>query len=76
MTGIAASTGSACSSAELKPSYVLKAIGHSDELARASIRLSLGRFTTYDEVKRVAEELKTKVPALQASGGMWQVKKY
>ena len=75
LTGIAASTGSACSSAELKPSYVLKAIGHSDELARASIRLSLGRFTTYDEVKRVAEELKTKVAALQASGGMWQVRK-
>lgn len=75
LSGIAASTGSACSSAELKPSYVLKAIGHSDELARASIRLSLGRFTTEEEVKRVAEELKTKVAALKASGSMWQIKK-
>ena len=75
LSGIAASTGSACSSAELKPSYVLKAIGHSDELARASIRLSLGRFTTEEEVKRVAEEIKTKVAALKASGCMWQIKK-
>ena len=75
LSGIAASTGSACSSAELKPSYVLKAIGHSDELARASIRLSLGRFTTEQEVKQAADELKTKVAALQASGSMWQVRK-
>lgn len=74
LSGIAASTGSACSSAQLQPSYVLKAIGHSDELARASIRLSLGRFTTEDEVKKVADELKLKIAALKASCGKWQIK--
>ena len=65
LTGIAASTGSACSSASLEPSYVLKAIGHSDELARASLRLSFGRFTTDAEVEKLITELNSKVPALQ-----------
>lgn len=75
LSGIAASTGSACSSANLKPSYILKAIGHSDELARASIRLSFGRFTTEEDIDRVIEEITTKVPALVEAGSMWNVKK-
>lgn len=65
LSGIAASTGSACSSAELKPSYILKAIGHSDALARASLRLSLGRFTTGEEIDRAIAELKSKLPKLR-----------
>lgn len=53
----ACSSGSACSSAELKPSYVLTAMGLSDELARASLRLSVGRFTTREEVERAARDI-------------------
>ena len=63
--GIAASAGSACASADLKPSYILTAIGHSDELARASIRLSLGRFTTAEEIDLAIKELQQKIPALK-----------
>jgi cysteine desulfurase len=55
--GVAVSTGSACSSAELEPSYVLKALGLSDERAAASIRIGLGRMTTASEVDRAADLL-------------------
>lgn len=72
---IAASTGSACSSANLKPSYILKAVGLSDDEARASIRLSFGRFTTEDDIDVVIDEITTKVPALIEQGSMWNVKK-
>ncbi len=65
LNGIAASAGSACASADLKPSYILTAIGHSDELARASIRLSLGRFTTSEEIDLAIKELQQKIPALK-----------
>ncbi len=65
LNGIAASAGSACASADLKPSYILTAIGHSDELARASIRLSLGRFTTAEEIDLAIKELQQKIPALK-----------
>ncbi len=74
LSEIAASTGSACSSANLEPSYILKAIGHSDNLARASIRLSFGRFTKDSEIDTVIEEIKTKIPKLQEAGSMWKVK--
>ena len=53
----ACSSGSACSSAELKPSYVLTAMGLSDDDARASLRLSVGRFTTEDDIKRAAADI-------------------
>ncbi|MGH6988861.1 MAG: cysteine desulfurase family protein [Stellaceae bacterium] len=55
--GVAVSTGSACSSAELEPSYVLRALGLSDARAAASIRIGLGRMTTADEVDRAADLL-------------------
>lgn len=65
LNGIAASTGSACSSSDLKPSYILKAIGLSDEMARASLRLSIGRFTTDEEIDRAIAEITAKVPRLR-----------
>lgn len=74
LSGIAASTGSACSSANLKPSYILKAVGVSDNTARASIRLSFGRFTTEEEIETVILEITSKVPALIEAGSMWNVK--
>ncbi len=64
LSGIAVSTGSACSSSSLEPSYILKAIGHSDELARASLRISFGRFTTDADVETLIEEIRIKVPAM------------
>ena len=74
LDGIAASTGSACSSSNLEPSYILKAIGLSDEVARASIRLSFGRFTTESDIDTVISEITTKVPKLVEAGSMWKVK--
>jgi cysteine desulfurase len=55
--GVAMSTGSACTSATVEPSYVLRALGLSDDLANASIRLGLGRFTTAAEVDFAADAL-------------------
>lgn len=55
LTGVAASQGSSCSSGSFEPSHVLRAIGVPDELARASLRLGIGRFTTSEEVDRAAE---------------------
>ena len=62
---VAASAGSACSSSDLKPSYVLTSIGLPDELARASLRLSLGRFTTAQEVDEAAEAIRQAVDKLR-----------
>jgi cysteine desulfurase len=69
MKGIACSTGSACSTANLEPSHVLKAIGLKNEMAHSSIRFSLGRFNTkeeiinaIDEINRIVSEMKDKSP--------------
>jgi cysteine desulfurase len=62
---LALSSGSACTSASVEPSYVLRALGMSNALAQGSLRLSLGRFTSADEVKRAAQVLCTVVPRLR-----------
>lgn len=64
---VACSTGSACSSKELKPSYVLTEIGLSDDLARASLRLSLGRFTTAEDISAALAAITTTVAALKTA---------
>ncbi len=69
---IAVSSGSACASASLDPSYVLKGIGMSDELAHSSIRISLGRFTTVDDVKRTVILIIEKVNKLREVSPSWK----
>lgn len=66
LTDVAVSTGSACSSASHEPSYVLKALGYDDIRARGSLRLSLGRFTTEDEIDRAVEHIGAAVSRLRA----------
>jgi cysteine desulfurase len=72
---IAVSSGSACTSASLEPSYVLRALGRSDELAHSSIRFTLGRFTTGEEVDYTIEHLKTKVAKLRDLSPLWEMHK-
>jgi cysteine desulfurase len=66
--GLALSTGSACTAAEIEPSFVLRALGVLDSLAAASIRIGLGRFTTADEVDYAVETLAAAVKTLQSAG--------
>jgi cysteine desulfurase len=70
---IAVSSGSACTSASLEPSYVLRALGRSDELAHSSIRITLGRFTTQDEVDYAAELIRRKVAKLRELSPLWEM---
>ena len=67
---LALSTTSACVSAKAKPSYVLKALGLSEALAQSSIRLSLGRFTTQDDVQRAIAIINQQIPLLRAASSM------
>ena len=66
LRGVAVSTGSACTSANPEASHVLRAMGVEEELAHASLRFGLGRFTTADEVDRVIDEVRRVVPMLRA----------
>jgi cysteine desulfurase len=72
---IAVSSGSACTSASLEPSYVLRALGRSDELAHSSIRFTLGRFTTQDEVDYTINHLRSKVERLRELSPLWEMHK-
>ncbi|MDP1997694.1 MAG: aminotransferase class V-fold PLP-dependent enzyme, partial [Gallionella sp.] len=72
---VAVSSGSACTSASLEPSYVLRALGRSDELAHSSIRFSIGRFTTVEEVDYVIELMKNKIGKLRELSPLWEMYK-
>jgi cysteine desulfurase len=71
--GIAVSSGSACTSASLEPSYVLRALGRSDELAHSSLRMTIGRFTTEEEVDFVVATLKERVAKLRELSPLWDM---
>ncbi|MCD2518769.1 IscS subfamily cysteine desulfurase [Massilia sp. G4R7] len=70
---IAVSSGSACTSASLEPSYVLRALGRSDELAHSSIRFTIGRFTTEQDIDFAIELLKSKVGKLRELSPLWDM---
>lgn len=72
---IAVSSGSACTSASLEPSYVLRALGRSDELAHSSIRFTLGKFTTEEEVDYAVNLVKSKVSKLRELSPLWEMYK-
>ncbi|MDP2153418.1 MAG: IscS subfamily cysteine desulfurase [Methylotenera sp.] len=71
--GIAVSSGSACTSASLEPSYVLRALGRSDELAHSSIRFSIGRFTTDEDVDYTISLMKGKIDKLRELSPLWEM---
>jgi cysteine desulfurase len=71
--GIAVSSGSACTSSSLEPSYVLRAIGREDELAHSSIRFSIGRYTTEADIDYAIDLIKTKVGQLRDLSPLWDM---
>jgi cysteine desulfurase len=72
---IAISSGSACTSASLEPSYVLRALGRNDELAHSSIRFTIGRFTTEEEVDFTINLVKEKIAKLRELSPLWEMYK-
>jgi cysteine desulfurase len=75
LKGIAVSSGSACTSASLEPSYVLRALGRNDELAHSSIRFSLGRFTTEEDVDFAIDQVHKAISKLRQLSPLWDMYK-
>ena len=75
LKNIAVSSGSACTSASLEPSYVLRALGRSDELAHSSLRMTIGRFTTVEEIDYAVSTLKDRVAKLRDLSPLWEMYK-
>jgi cysteine desulfurase len=73
--GIAVSSGSACTSASLEPSYVLRALGRSDELAHSSLRMTIGRFTTEHDIDTAVALLQDRVAKLRELSPLWEMYK-
>ncbi|MDO7680150.1 MAG: aminotransferase class V-fold PLP-dependent enzyme, partial [Burkholderiaceae bacterium] len=71
--GMAVSSGSACTSASLEPSYVLRALGRSDELAHSSLRMTIGRWTTEAEIDYAIETIKANVEKLRELSPLWEM---
>jgi cysteine desulfurase len=72
---VAVSSGSACTSASLEPSYVLRALGRSDELAHSSIRFTVGRFTTEEEIDYTVDLVRRKIAKLRELSPLWEMYK-
>jgi cysteine desulfurase len=70
---LAVSSGSACTSASLEPSYVLRALGRNDELAHSSIRFSIGRFTTKEQIERAVKEIRSSIKRLREMSPLWEM---
>jgi cysteine desulfurase len=75
LKNMAVSSGSACTSASLEPSYVLRALGRDDELAHSSIRFTIGRFTTAEEIDYVVQMTREQVQRLRDLSPLWDMYK-
>ena len=73
--GLAVSSGSACTSASLEPSYVLRALGRSDELAHSSLRMTMGRFSTEEEIDYAIATIRENVVRLRELSPLWDMYK-
>jgi cysteine desulfurase len=71
--GLAVSSGSACTSASLEPSYVLRALGRSDELAHSSLRMTIGRWTTEEEIDYAIATIRQNVAKLRELSPLWEM---
>jgi len=71
--GLAVSSGSACTSASLEPSYVLRALGRSDELAHSSLRITIGRFTSVEDIDYAVNTLQDRVAKLRELSPLWEM---
>jgi cysteine desulfurase len=72
---LAVSSGSACTSASLEPSYVLRALGRNDELAHSSIRFTLGRFTTAEDIDFAVKLVQERIGKLREMSPLWEMYK-